>query len=74
MDAIEDARSAVDSEHFLEIRDEDLCSDPLNTVKKVTVFCEIRWKVAFQRQIRAYHLTNSNVGLRPTLLSTNKVN
>jgi sulfotransferase family protein len=60
MDAIEDAKSSVDSDHFLEIRYEDLCSDPLNTVKKVSAFCGLEWTVDFQRQIGAYQLKNTN--------------
>jgi hypothetical protein len=60
MDAIEDARRSVDSEHFLEFRYEDLCSDPINTVKKVTAFCGLEWTVDFQRQLAAYQLKNTN--------------
>jgi hypothetical protein len=60
MDAVEDARSSVDSEHFLEIRYEDLCSDPLNTVKKVATFCGLKWSADFQEQIGAYQLKNTN--------------
>ena len=67
MDAIEDARRSVDSDHFLEIRYEDLCSDPINTLKKVTAFCGLEWTVDFQRQIAAYQLKNTNDKFRSDL-------
>ena len=60
MDTLDHARGSVDSEHFLEIRYEDLCSDPINTLKKVTAFCGLEWKVDFQKQIGAYQLKNTN--------------
>ena len=67
MDALEHARDSVDSEHFLEIRYEDLCSDPIDTLKKVTAFCGLEWKGDFEKQIGAYQLKNTNDKFRSDL-------
>ena len=60
MEAMEKAKNAVSSECFLEIRYEDLCSDPIDQVHKVTQFCELPWTVGFERQLGEYQLKNTN--------------
>ena len=60
MEAMEKAKNTVSSECFLEIRYEDLCSDPIEQVQKVTQFCELQWTVGFERQLRKYQLKNTN--------------
>jgi hypothetical protein len=60
MDAMERAKNAVSSERFLEIRYEDLCSDPLSQFQKVTQFCELEWTVGFERQLGKYQPKNTN--------------
>jgi omega-hydroxy-beta-dihydromenaquinone-9 sulfotransferase len=60
MDAMERAKNTVSSERFLEIRYEDLCSDPVGQFQKVTRFCELEWTVGFERQLRKYQPKNTN--------------
>lgn len=60
MDAMENAKCSISSERFLEIRYEDLCSDPVGQIQKVTQFCELEWTDGFERQIRNYRPTNTN--------------
>jgi sulfotransferase family protein len=60
MDAMEKAKNTISSERFLEIRYEDLCSDPVGQVQKVTQFCELEWTVGFERRLRKYQLRNTN--------------
>ena len=60
MDAVEKAKSKISSEKFLEIRYENLCSDPLGQFQKVTQFCELEWTGTFERQVRKYQPRNTN--------------
>ena len=60
MDAVEKAKSTISSEKFLEIRYENLCSDPVGQFQKVTQFCELEWTGSFERQIRKYQPRNTN--------------
>jgi sulfotransferase family protein len=60
MDAMEQAKSTISSERFLEIRYENLCSDPVGQLQKVTQFCELEWTDDFERQIRKYQPRNTN--------------
>ena len=60
MDAVEKAKSKISSEKFLEIRYENLCSDPLGQFQKVTQFCELEWTGSFERQVRKYQPRNTN--------------
>jgi hypothetical protein len=60
MDAMEKAKSTISSERFLEIRYENLCSDPVGQFQKVTQFCALEWTGGFERQIHKYQPRNSN--------------
>jgi hypothetical protein len=60
MDAMEKAKNTISSKDFLEIRYEDLCSDPVGQFQKVTQFCELEWTVGFERQLGKYQLRNTN--------------
>jgi hypothetical protein len=67
MAAMEKAKNTVRSEQFLEVRYEDLCSDPVGQFHKVTQFCELEWTSAFERRLRSYHLKNTNEKFRHDL-------
>ena len=60
MDAMDKAKNTISSESFLEIRYEDLCSDPVGQLQKVTQFCELEWSADFQRRLGEYQLENAN--------------
>lgn len=60
MDAMEKAKNTVSSERFLEIRYENLCSDPVGQFQKVAQFCELEWTDAFERQLKKYQPKNTN--------------
>jgi hypothetical protein len=60
MDAMEKAKNTINSEQFLEIRYENLCSDPVGQFQKVTQFCELEWTGDFERKIRRYRPRNTN--------------
>src|SRR5215207_3805019 len=60
MDAMEKAKNTISSERFLEIRYEDLCSDPVGQVQKVIKFGDLEWTVGFERRLGEYQLENTN--------------
>jgi hypothetical protein len=64
MDAMEKAKCTISAERFLEIRYEDLCSDPVGQFQKVTQFSELEWTVSFERQLGKYQPKNTNVKFR----------
>ena len=67
MDAMESAKGSVDSNNFLEVNYEDLCSNPINTFKKVTTFCGLEWTAGFERELRKHPLRNTNDKFRNEL-------
>jgi omega-hydroxy-beta-dihydromenaquinone-9 sulfotransferase len=60
MDAMESAKTSLSKDNFLELKYEDLCSDPLDTVRTATEFCELEWTAEFERQIGKHELKNTN--------------
>jgi len=60
MDAMEKAKGTISSEKFLEIRYENLCSDPVGQLQKVAQFSDLEWTGSFERQIRKYQPRNTN--------------
>lgn len=60
MDAMERAKNAISSERLLEIRYEDLCSDPVGQVQKVSRFCDLEWTAGFEKRLEKYQLKNTN--------------
>jgi len=60
MDAMEQIKTVVSSENFLEIKYEDLCSDPLSVFKQVINFSNLDVFPQFDEMIRKYPLKNTN--------------
>ena len=50
MDAMESAKTSRIKDTFLELKYEDLCSDPLDTFMTVTEFCELTWTAEFEKR------------------------
>ena len=44
----------------MEIRYEDLCSDPLGQFQKVSRSCELEWTDGFERRLGRYRTKNTN--------------
>jgi hypothetical protein len=53
MDALEPAKTSPSKDNFLELEYEDLCSDPLDTLRTITGSCGLRWTAGFERDRRA---------------------
>lgn len=60
IDAMESAKTSVSKDSFLELKYEDLCSNPLDTFRTVTEFCELKWVAEFEREIGKHELKNTN--------------
>ena len=60
MDAMEQAKTAVPKENFLEIKYEDLCSEPAGVFKNVIEFCELQHSKKFDMLVKQYPLKNIN--------------
>ncbi len=60
MEAMEQAKSKVKPENFLEIKYEDLCVTPIDTFKDVVKFCQLDWNPKFGRTIESFELKNTN--------------
>lgn len=67
MDAVEKAKKEIDGSAFLEVRYEDLCSDPVGTFKKVTSFCKLDWTASFEQELNKQRLSNTNEKFRRDL-------
>ena len=70
MDAMEKAKGMLDDDKFLEIKYEDLCSDPINTFKRVTEYSELEWTTGFERELRRHRLKNTNGKFKSELTAT----
>jgi hypothetical protein len=60
MDAFERSKPFFDETNFLEIRYEDLYSDPVDVMKKAVAFSEIDWSPTFEKTIRQFQLRDEN--------------
>lgn len=58
--AIESARRHVDPARFLEVRYESFCGDPLDTCRRVMDFAELAPSPAFERQVTATAVKDSD--------------
>jgi hypothetical protein len=67
MDAMENAKALVESGNLIEIKYEDLCSDPTNTLKKVVAFSGLEWAPSFERELLRFRVKNTNDKFRSDL-------
>jgi hypothetical protein len=67
MDAMEKARRFIDRNDFLEIRYEDLCSNPPGVFRDVIEFCDLEWSRDFEDSVERLALRNANYKWRKEL-------
>jgi hypothetical protein len=60
MDAYERAKPAIPAERLLEIRYEDLCADPIGTVRRACDFAQLEFSPHLERQVRGFRLRSQN--------------
>ena len=60
LDAVRASRSAIPHSNFLDIKYEDLCSDPSAVFPKILEFCELSPSKRFMKDIAQYPLRNLN--------------
>jgi hypothetical protein len=51
--ALESAKTSLGKDTFLDSKNEDLCSDPLDTLRTVTESCELKWTAECERDRKA---------------------
>ena len=67
VDALEDAKRAIEPGDFLEIRYETLCEDPVAVFKQITEFSDFDWAPEFESALRRYFLRSTNDKYRSDL-------
>jgi hypothetical protein len=50
----------MDAADFLEVKYEDLCSNPVGVLKDVAEFCDLVWSRQFDNSVKKYRLRNTN--------------
>jgi hypothetical protein len=72
IDAIENAKDYIEEDNFLEIKYEDLCSDPIAVFRKAVEFCNLEWTRGFETKLKRYELKNTNNKWQRELTSRQK--
>jgi len=60
MDAVEEGKKQLNIDNLLEIKYEDLCSQPIDIFRQVTSFCDLEWSDYFIKRLGTYKLQNKN--------------
>jgi len=60
MDAHEKAKENINNKNFLEIKYEDLCTNPVDILKKTTEFCELDWSKKIIKKLKKVRLNSAN--------------
>jgi hypothetical protein len=60
MDSMEYAKTLVSDENFLELKYEQLCSDPLGVLGKITEFCHLDWTGDLEKRLGTLQVRNTN--------------
>jgi len=60
MSAHDKIKENLSSDNFLEIKYEDLCSDPLNILKNTIEFCELDWSEKLNKKLKKTRLNSAN--------------
>lgn len=58
--SVEKAKAQLDVSQFLELKYEDIISNPVSSFKQVCNFCELEWSNKFQKQIEKRKLETMN--------------
>ncbi|MFW6133964.1 MAG: sulfotransferase family protein [Elusimicrobiota bacterium] len=60
INSVEKARKHIKQENYLEFKYEDLCSDPVEILRKAIEFSELKWGKRFEKKIKKIKLKNAN--------------
>jgi hypothetical protein len=69
MNAVESAKSSRSKDAFLELKYEDLCSDPLDTFRTVSVFCELTGTAEFEKRSESLSCPSQTPFTKPDRLT-----
>ena len=57
---LEEARNNVDDKHFMEIKYEHFCQNPIDVFRKTAKFCELNWSKKFEKNLSEFKLTSQD--------------
>jgi hypothetical protein len=60
MAAVELSKGQIEASEFFELRYEDLCENPRETIATVLEFAGIEWNPVFEREFLRFNLKNTN--------------
>ena len=60
LDAMINATALIPADRFMEIRYEDLCTDPTGTFADVTSFCDLEYTTGFNQSVIDFGFRNTN--------------
>jgi len=69
MDSAEMAKTYVEANRIMEIQYEQLCAEPIPTMREVARFCELEWNEPFEAGLRRHELLNTNFKYKEELNS-----
>jgi hypothetical protein len=67
MDAAEKAIKHLEKSRILEIRYEELCTEPIPLFKEIVKFCEIEWNDYFETRLKKHKMRNANTKYKQEL-------
>ena len=67
LDTVNAAKQYLETDNFIEIKYEDLCSTPIDVFKEIVQFGELDWTPHFEQTIKAYSFSNANEKWRSEL-------
>lgn len=60
MEAFEKATASLDDTNFMLIHYHQFCAEPVDTFRRLTAFCDLRWTSEFENSIRATTLNSAD--------------
>ncbi|MCK5687170.1 sulfotransferase [bacterium] len=63
------SKAGIDTSRLLEVQYEDLCLDPVLTMKESVRFCHLDWTPSFENEVKSYNLKNTNFKWKDHLTS-----
>lgn len=69
---IRKSANIVGKNRFIEVRYEEIVTEPIETMKGVTNFCELEWKQDFESRLKSFSLQNRNYKWKKFLTAEEK--
>ena len=69
-DSVEESKTVLRDDQYMQIRYEDFCGNPIDTMKNVCSFSNLEWSEKFERQIQRFNIKSQN--FKASKIFTNK--